>query len=72
MELLWTHTGRRTLARTESRCRSISCRRFRQPSRSTKTRSPTTGIYCQPDQIIQRAKASLIVLRDGFAEPAVA
>ena len=30
----------RALKRTESRCRSKSCRRFRQPSRSAKTRSP--------------------------------
>jgi hypothetical protein len=50
--------------RTESRCRSNSCRRFRQPSRSAKTRSPTSRVHRAPDQIIQPAKTSLTVLRD--------
>ncbi len=50
--------------RTESRCRSNSCRRFRQPSRSANTRSPTSRVHRAPDQIIQPAKTSLTVLRD--------
>jgi hypothetical protein len=34
-------------ARTESGCRSDSCRQCRQPSRSTRTRSPTAGVHRQ-------------------------
>jgi hypothetical protein len=32
-----------------------------------KTRSPPTGVPRSPDQIVQPAKTSLIVLRDDFA-----
>jgi hypothetical protein len=32
-----------------------------------KDASPTAGIHCQPDQIIQRATTSLIIEHDGFA-----
>ena len=50
------HRTGRAPKRTESRCRSNSCRQFRQPSRSTKTRSPPAGTRSQPDQIIRLPK----------------
>jgi hypothetical protein len=65
----YLHRVRGALRRTESRCRSNSCRRFRQPSRSAKTRSPTSAVYRAPDQIIQPVKPAysscVTTSRDG-------
>ena len=60
--LWWSRSTsfRRAPARTGSRCRSHACQ-FRQPSRSTKTRSPAASAHRPADQIIQPAKASPVL-----------